>query len=50
MMRGAGAPSTNFVRSVPTLSSRKQPPGSTWIRKSAVVAAGLRRRIIELGH
>ncbi len=36
------------ARVEPTLSLREQPHESTWIRPSAVVAAGLRWRIIEL--
>lgn len=47
LMRGAGAPPVPD-RKEPTLSSREQPPESSWIRPSAAVAAGLRWRIIEL--
>lgn len=48
LLRGVDTAPVISVRVEPTLSSREQPPESTWIRPSAVVAAGLRWRIIEL--
>lgn len=49
LARSAGKHSpASPARAEPNLSSREQPPESTWIRPSAAVAAGLRWRIIEL--